>query len=180
MSGTTLFRSSSSSGDAWDSLDAAPAVLDALTSPLSAAVPLLILLLADALRESSTDMLMLSEMLLLFSVSDSEAAVDADADLLSLPAALALSLELALWLAVDCSTASDWRPAGVSERLMVTRVLPAAGAAAVVIAPAGVAVAAAVVTAAVVAVTVATAAADADALALALADALWLSAVDTD
>jgi len=48
------------------------------------------------LNDSRADILILSEILLLFSVSDSEAAVEADADLLSDAAALALSLELAL------------------------------------------------------------------------------------
>ena len=53
------------------------------------------------LIDSRADILILSEMLLLFSVSDSEAAVEAEADLLSDAAALALSLELALWLALS-------------------------------------------------------------------------------
>ncbi|MCI6173112.1 MAG: hypothetical protein MR671_02510 [Clostridiales bacterium] len=69
--------------------------MDALAPP-SAAATLSAVLLDASLRESSTDIRMLLEMLLLFSVSDSDAAVEAEADLLSLAAALALSLELAL------------------------------------------------------------------------------------
>ena len=97
---TALFSASSSDEEAWR-LSAEPsagtAVREAL-SPVSAASPAGMLFLPDALRDISTDRRTLTEALPLFSVSDSEAAVDADADLLSLAAALALSLELALWL----------------------------------------------------------------------------------
>lgn len=114
-SGTTPFRSASSAEDAppFDNSLAAAAVLEAL-SPLSSIVPVsFAVALAEALKDSSSDILMLLEILLLVSVSDSEATVEADADLLSLAAALALSLELALWLTlsdVDSEREADWLP----------------------------------------------------------------------
>ena len=81
----------------------------AALAPLSeTAVSSVAALLDIALSESSNETLKLLEILLLFSVSDSEAAVDAEADLLSLAAALALSLELARWLArVDSSVEAE-------------------------------------------------------------------------
>ena len=74
---------------------AGAAVDAALISVPEAAASAAGVLLDNALSESSRDTLKLFEILLLFSVSDSDAAVDAEADLLSLAAALALSLELA-------------------------------------------------------------------------------------
>ncbi len=90
-------------------------------------MPATILLDAAALSESSADILMLSDALLLFSVSDSDAAVDAEADLLSLAAALALSLELALWLELLRSEAVESVMFWLEEALFRTASGAAAG-----------------------------------------------------
>jgi hypothetical protein len=96
--GTTLSSKSISVVDAapFCALPSTELAIRAALVPVPEVIVLpLAALLDKALSESSKDTLKLLEMLLLFSVSDSEAAVDAEADLLSLAAALALSLELA-------------------------------------------------------------------------------------